>query len=131
MFGYRIRKFDYTFEEVRTATAEDAIRAFAAYDWDRECALYEERIENKRYPPGIVLHTEIYDLDPGATIMTICPGGGSSITFNISFLTGKRLSSGEAIRVMYSSKPLARSRVSELVHLFYLQKTAELRELCR
>jgi len=130
MFGYKIRKYDYSFEKVRTATAEDAIRAFEEYDWDTECALYEERIENKRYPPGIVLHTEIYDGDPGATHMTICPRGESSVSFDLSFLTGKRLLSGEAIRVMYFSEHLERNLVPELVRLFYLQKTAELRQLC-
>ena len=81
-FGYWIQKHDYSSEDFSDVTADQAIMAYAAFDWRRELASYDEEAEDRDCPPGIGFHNGYGHGNPEAMLLHICPKDARTVFIN-------------------------------------------------
>lgn len=78
-FSYWIQRHDYSSEGVNDVTAQQAIEAYARFDWRRELAAYDEDAEDRDCPPGIGFHNGYDGDNPEAMLLHICPKDAATV----------------------------------------------------
>lgn len=72
-FSYWIQRHDYSSEDFSDVTAEEAVMAYAAFDWRRELDAFDPYDEDRDCPPGIGFHNGFDGSNPEAQLLHICP----------------------------------------------------------
>ncbi|MDJ0609742.1 MAG: hypothetical protein QNJ67_12265 [Kiloniellales bacterium] len=90
-FSYWIQRHDYSAENFGDVTADEAIRAYADYDWGSELAAYDEDSDDRDCPPGIGFHNGYDGSNPEGMLLHICPLDATTVFLNFQRKTARRL----------------------------------------
>ncbi len=89
-FSYWIQRHDYSSEDVSNVTVQEAIAAYARFDWQRELAAYDENSEDRSCPPGIGFHNGFDGQSTEAMLLHICPKDATTVFLNFHRRSQKR-----------------------------------------
>ena len=128
-FHYWIQKHDFSADDVKDVTVQQAVAAWEAFDWATELAACDEANDRKNCPPGFGLHNG-YDnkSNPERALLHVCPTDAE-----FAFANHHHMVEGKFLGLFTSRREqidyierLPRSEVPELIRLFCAERHADL-----